>query len=977
MKKIIIFLLLTGILKTFGQVPPPVYSSIQSQTTTSPFFVKSMYNVYDSLTVPDNSVLGFGEDTVFFVIYSLIDVKIDSVSAKHDVTNQVWYLKHDMGSLPDTSSYIKAWYHQAGIRIDSSDRYDFTIYKTPDWILNGGSINNTNVIGDSVFMDAIYPLQIADQIIPSSVKFIGGLKVGFPTKDFNFKTKYSLKTGEADVTDSLTTFMAVVNAFDYFNTPPFFLTTHTSGSGASIAFNLGFDTLFNLKATAKFSFSRNIVDWESLDQTFPIPPCPIMKMRFGAGFKLDGGIGGRLIYGKDGSGRYGLIGNINTDSTSSDIAVGMRIEGSIRGGIDLVSKHICGITGKLTAVGRLGLDYRFITEPAPNSGLFFGGDLMVKGTIKLEGAGGWIARNIFNFEQYTGKIWPRDTATYRIKSGFPSAIHFGGFRLINPNNNTFQASWEDEVNYQTPSPHMDARNSDVKTVWIEEDSAAHIQYLLLSRLDSSSCGNFSSPKIVTSGGYALSNPKISSFKNGDAIITWTQNRYNEITIPASTDSTSFEKFIDGQDILFAIYQNSNDSIIYIGTLSDPSNSRAEGEATVTAGKGTNAIITWPVEDPAANTTDIYYVAIDNTAGNWTILNAPAKIFDLSGNNFDVNVCYVDSVNAVAVWIHDADALDTIPNNEIVSYLWNGTSWNQMTPSVASIQPNVSYEHVSLDINSGYAAVVYTARNYVDTGIVYKTVQTKVYNNALDKWPLSADIIDADTITNFNLPKISISDSGIVAVTYQSVDIFTDTIPDQGQINLLVNNLSAYTPIWQKLTNQDLKYVCDTNTFVWDMTASFGNNGVLYLLTQEADTLVGGTYTPVNGSVFGDPELGMVVRTVKVFPNLTIKDEPAPCSIPTGIKQHLNQMYTEPISAFNFPNPATDYTIFEYIVKCKCQVKIEILDLQGKLIETPANQVLGAGKYRTLFYTNNLSNGVYIYRVTMDNYSVTKKLIIAK
>jgi hypothetical protein len=44
---------------------------------------------------------------------------------------------------------------------------------------------------------------------------------------------------------------------------------------------------------------------------------------------------------------------------------------------------------------------------------------------------------------------------------------------------------------------------------------------------------------------------------------------------------------------------------------------------------------------------------------------------------------------------------------------------------------------------------------------------------------------------------------------------------------------------------------------------------------------------------------------------------------------------------------------------------------------PVNQFLNMGKYKTLYYTTKLSNGVYMYKVTMNNYTETHKLIITK
>jgi hypothetical protein len=930
--------------------------------------------------VPDS----VNADNVEFVVYNLSNNPIDSFTGIHNSSNSIWYVNVNTGLLTDTSSsYIIAKYWKGVLTPDSalmesSLQYNFKVLPKPDWLANGGSYSNLslNSTGDSVTMNAVYPLQMSDYVVPPDVKFVGGKALGFSNNGFNFNPIYSLGSSMGYVDLSAATFSCAVKVFDRLAPPFTFSVSSTNING--LTFSLNIDSGFNIGAMAQYTYARNLIDWQSPPSNFPIPGTPL-TISFATAFKLDGGIGGKLRYGKDvTTQKYGLIGSV-TDTTASNIATAARISASLIGGINLISKKIISAEGTLTAIGRLGVDYRFVSLPAPTHSLVAGGDLLVNGEIKLSGIG-YEALKFISFgslpDQFgNSQLWPRNDSPFVFGGNIPPFLDFAGLRLINPNNHTYQEQWFNELNYQMPDPDMDTKNFNIRTVWIEEDTVAGKQYLFMSEYDSSQCG-FGAPKTIVSQTLSISNPKISSFANGNAIITWSQNRYgiaDSSSLPH--DSTRLDTYLDGQDIWYAVYNESLDSVV-IRQNTDSTHTRAEGEASVTAGIGTEAIISWPVESAAGDTTDIYFVSVNNTSGTWTMTAAPAAITDLPGNNFKADIEYVDATHAVAVWINDPDANDSTANDQIVSYIWDGSTWSVLSP-VAPVQTNVNYDEVSFDVNNGYALVAYTSDSYIDTGIVVKTVQTEIYNSGTG-WS-SPSILTTDSVNDLNMPTVSISDSGLVAVSYQSINRFTDSIPDQGQLNLFVNNLASYNPTWTQIGSTDLQFLCDTNTFVWQMSTSFGKGGVLYILTQESDTVAGvGINVPTdNGSVFGSQDLGMVVRNVHVdYNTLAISDAPAPCNA-TGIKQLSNNKLNNSVTITNYPNPASDYTIFDYTLTQGSNIKLEIFDLQGNLVDNPVNQFLNMGKYKTLYYTNKLSNGVYMYKVTMNNYTDTHKLIITK
>lgn len=95
-------------------------------------------------------------------------------------------------------------------------------------------------------------------------------------------------------------------------------------------------------------------------------------------------------------------------------------------------------------------------------------------------------------------------------------------------------------------------------------------------------------------------------------------------------------------------------------------------------------------------------------------------------------------------------------------------------------------------------------------------------------------------------------------------------------------------------------------------------------------------------------------------------EPIGSEIPSGY--NLGQ---------NYPNPFNPHTSIEYSIPRTGLVKLALYDLLGRQIKVLVNQKQNAGIYRAVLNGNNLSSGVYFYRLTTEDYTETKKMVIIK
>lgn len=81
---------------------------------------------------------------------------------------------------------------------------------------------------------------------------------------------------------------------------------------------------------------------------------------------------------------------------------------------------------------------------------------------------------------------------------------------------------------------------------------------------------------------------------------------------------------------------------------------------------------------------------------------------------------------------------------------------------------------------------------------------------------------------------------------------------------------------------------------------------------------------------------------------------------------------------NFPNPFNPGTTISWQLTTKCKMTLKIYDLLGNEVETLVNNYYEPGTYTKYFTTNpELSSGVYFYRLSTKDYSLTKSMVLLK
>ncbi|MDA3860615.1 MAG: T9SS type A sorting domain-containing protein [Melioribacteraceae bacterium] len=83
------------------------------------------------------------------------------------------------------------------------------------------------------------------------------------------------------------------------------------------------------------------------------------------------------------------------------------------------------------------------------------------------------------------------------------------------------------------------------------------------------------------------------------------------------------------------------------------------------------------------------------------------------------------------------------------------------------------------------------------------------------------------------------------------------------------------------------------------------------------------------------------------------------------------------SITNFPNPFNPTTIVYYRLKERGNVVIKVYDTLGKEVAVLINETKPMGEYVTKFNGSNLSSGIYIMTMQINNFSISKKILLTK
>jgi hypothetical protein len=96
---------------------------------------------------------------------------------------------------------------------------------------------------------------------------------------------------------------------------------------------------------------------------------------------------------------------------------------------------------------------------------------------------------------------------------------------------------------------------------------------------------------------------------------------------------------------------------------------------------------------------------------------------------------------------------------------------------------------------------------------------------------------------------------------------------------------------------------------------------------------------------------------------------------TGVTE--NQIPEEYALMQNYPNPFNPATVIKYQIPEESHVTLKVYNIIGQTAATLVDKTQTAGRYNVEFNGENLSAGIYFYKLSTDNFTSVKKMILTK
>jgi hypothetical protein len=93
--------------------------------------------------------------------------------------------------------------------------------------------------------------------------------------------------------------------------------------------------------------------------------------------------------------------------------------------------------------------------------------------------------------------------------------------------------------------------------------------------------------------------------------------------------------------------------------------------------------------------------------------------------------------------------------------------------------------------------------------------------------------------------------------------------------------------------------------------------------------------------------------------------------------HMNNIPDNFVLYQNYPNPYNPSTVIRYQLTAATMVRLQVFDVQGRLVTTLVNEYQSAGQRSVKFSDSSLSGGVYLYKLTAAGYSAVRKMLLIR
>jgi photosystem II stability/assembly factor-like uncharacterized protein len=360
--------------------------------------------------------------------------------------------------------------------------------------------------------------------------------------------------------------------------------------------------------------------------------------------------------------------------------------------------------------------------------------------------------------------------------------------------------------------------------------------------------------------------------------------------------------------------------------------------------------TWSSQ--TVGTAQLNSVFFTSSTTGWAVGNHDTVLQTIDGTNWTSQSISAAGDNLRSVYFTGASTGWAVSEGGFIWYTTNGTNWNSTRPTTLNL----------------YGVSFYDADNGTAVGnnaIILRTINGSSGTGA--SWTAQNG-----PTTNFNLYSVYFSNADtLTAVGADTANSLILRTTNGGVLPIELTSFSA------SLVNNSVvlswKTETEVNNYGFDVERSSANAGWQKIGFVDGS---GNSNSPKNYSFTDNPSGGTSfsyrLKQIDVDGSFKYYD---------AVTINLSAS-SQPQLLQNSPNPFNPSTIIKFYIPNTSDVTIRIYDILGREVTTLINQQTTAG-YHNVYWNGknsrgeNVSSGVYLYRLTAGSFSETKKMNLLK
>ncbi len=249
---------------------------------------------------------------------------------------------------------------------------------------------------------------------------------------------------------------------------------------------------------------------------------------------------------------------------------------------------------------------------------------------------------------------------------------------------------------------------------------------------------------------------------------------------------------------------------------------------------------------------------------------------------------------------------------------------------------------------------------------------KIFNSTIDTtiMGISEEYYNFNWLNNLNFDEIY--NWTAIANDEFSQTASLDTF--QFQIYVLNNRPKNFNLI-NPPNNESIQYSSKYINFIWEDSYDLDNDSLKYNL-QIYNSSKNISIENISNNFYDLFWKEIIVPEEKYYWTVSVSDSYFNISSADTFS-FIIKLPKEFIAYQNYPNPFKRSTYISYIAPSSGHVKVNIFDLQGKLLATLVDKFVQIGHYEIEFYADGFASGLYLCRIQFNDIIKIKKMLLIK